>query len=252
MSRLLTASLSAAVLIALAPAVRAADDDPKAIVLKAIKAHGGEEFMSKNKAAQIKNKGKIDIPGVGEVDFTQEVAYMLPDKLRESFEIKVMGQNLAIQTLVFGDKVSIELNGKEIDGGDKIKEAMKSIGHVMTVGRLVPLVKEKGYELSLIGEDKVEGKKVIGIRVTKKDQKDVSVYFDKETGLLAKLEFRSVAPGSDTEITEERIVKEYEKNKDGIPMPKKVMVKHDGKTFLEAEVLEIKYFEKLDDSEFKK
>src|SRR5262249_37314484 len=131
MSRLLTASLSAAVLVAFAPAVRAADD-PKEIVMKAIKAHGGEEFMSKNKAAQIKNKGKIAIPGHGEVDFTQEVAYMLADKLRESFEIKVMGQNVAIQTLVFGDKVSIELNGKEIDGGDKIKEAMKSIGHVMT------------------------------------------------------------------------------------------------------------------------
>jgi hypothetical protein len=47
-------------------------------------------------------------------------------------------------------------------------------------------------------------------------------------------------------------VKEYEKNKDGIPLAKKVLIKHDGKTFLEAEVLEIKYFEKLDDSEFKK
>ena len=42
-------------------------------------------------------------------------------------------------------------------------------------------MKEKGYELSLIGEDKVEGKKVVGVRVSKKDQKDISLYFDAET-----------------------------------------------------------------------
>jgi hypothetical protein len=251
MSRRLVASLSAVVLVAFASAGRAADDDPKDIITKAIKAHGGEEFLTKHKAAQSKNKGKINIPGVGEVDFTQEVMYMLPDKFKDSFEFQVMGQNIKVQTLVNGDKISLELNGKEIPGADKVKEAMKEVGHVMNVARLVPL-KEKGYELSIIGEDKVEGKKVVGVRVTKKDQKDVNLFFDKETGLLAKLEFRSVAPGTENEVTEERIVKEYEKNKDGIPLPKKIIIKHDGKQFLEAEVVEIKYFEKLDDSEFKK
>ena len=39
MSRLWTV----AVLVAFAPVARAADDDPKEIVAKAIKAHGGEE-----------------------------------------------------------------------------------------------------------------------------------------------------------------------------------------------------------------
>jgi hypothetical protein len=251
MSRLLSFSLSLLVVVGFAPMLKAADDDPKEIVAKAIKAHGGEEFLTKNKAAQLKSKGKINIPGAGELDFTQETAFMLPDKFRDSIDLTVMNMTINVKTLVNGETVSLEVNGKEVDGADKVKKAIKDTGHVMDVGRLVTL-KDKAYELSLIGEDKVEGKKVIGIRVAKKGQKDVSLYFDKETGLIAKLEYRGAEPGTDNEVNEERIIKEYEKNKDGIPLAKKVVVKHDGKTFLEAEVLEVKHFEKLDDSEFKK
>ncbi len=251
MSRLFTLSLAAGVLFAFTPAARAADE-PKVILDKAIKAHGGEEFLTKNKAANLKTKGKIDLPGVGETEFTQETSYMIPDKFKDTLEMKIMGQNVSLFTLVNGDKVTVEVNGKEVEGGgDKVKEQMKGMGHVMEIGRLAPL-KNKKYELSIIGEDKVEGKKVIGIRVSAKDQKDVSLYFDKETGLLAKLEHRTADQTTGKEITEERIVMEYKKNKDGVPLPKKLVIKHDGKQFLEAEVTEMTMLEKIDESEFKK
>jgi len=250
MSRLLAASLSAVVLFAFAPNVRAADE-PKDIIAKAIKAHGGEDFLTKYKAAELKSKGKIDVPGVGEVDYTQDAAYMLPDKFKDAMEIKVGGQTISVVTLINGDKVSIEVNGQAVDLGDKVKDTMKDVGHVIEVSRLVSL-KDKKYELSLIGEDKVEGKKVIGIRVSTKGQKDVSVYFDSETWLLRKLQYRTTDVNSGNEVDEERIIAEYEKNKDGIQLPKKIIIKRDGKAFLDAEVTEVKYLEKLDDSVFKK
>jgi hypothetical protein len=250
MRLLSTAILSAAALLGLASRGAAADDDPKAIIARAIKAHGGEETLAKLQAAQVKNKGKIDIPGLGESEFTQEISYMLPDKLRESFELQIMGQKVTIQTLANGEKISIEANGQAIDLPDAAKTAIKDAGHLMKVGRLVPIVREKGYELSLIGEAKVEGKDTVGVRVAKKDAKDISLFFSKETGLLAKLEHRT-ADATGKEITEERIIQEYQKV-DGLPVPKKVLVKHDGKNFLEAEVQEIKMLEKLDESEFKK
>ena len=53
------------------------------------------------------------------------------------------------------------------------------------------------------------------------------------------------------EITEERIIQEY-KMKDGIPLPKKVLVKHDGKDFLKAEAVDFTFLESIDDNEFKK
>ena len=54
------------------------------------------------------------------------------------------------------------------------------------------------------------------------------------------------------EMTEERIVQEYQKSPEGLPAPKKLVVKRDGKDYLTAEVLEFKFLEKLDDSEFTK
>lgn len=244
--------LLAGFVLALVPAAVRAADEPKDVLAKAIKAHGGEEMLNKNKASQMKTKGKITLPGVGEVDFVQETSAMLPDKLRDALTITVMGNDVTILTIWNGDKLSIEAAGKEVDGGDAAKAALKDAGHIMQIGRLAPLKDAKKYELGLIGEDKVEGKKVIGLSVKAKDQKDVSIYFDKETGLMAKVEFRGMEPGTGKEVTEERIVTEYGKTKDGVPYPKKVLVKHDGKTFLDAEVTEITYLEKLDDSVFKK
>ena len=43
MSRLLVGTLSILALAGFTPNLKAADDDPKAIIAKAIKAHGGEE-----------------------------------------------------------------------------------------------------------------------------------------------------------------------------------------------------------------
>jgi hypothetical protein len=254
MSRWLVASLSAVVLVAFAPAVRAADDDPKEVIAKAIKAHGGEEFLTKHKAVQATEKGKINIPGAGEHDFTSEFCYVLPDKFKHVYEFDIMNQKVRLVAIIDGDKASVEgtAGGQKIELGEHIVTAYKDVPHILRVAHLTPLVKEKGYELSIIGEDKVEGKKVVGVRVTKKDHKDISLFFDKETSLLVKMEYQTVDSMNGKEITEERIVKEYMKNKDGIQVPKKMLVKQDGKTFLESETVEAKYLEKIDDSEFKK
>jgi hypothetical protein len=120
------------------------------------------------------------------------------------------------------------------------------------VTHLVPLLRDKSYELSLIGEDKVDEKKVIGVRVTKKDQKDVSIYFDKDSGLIAKLEYQTVDASNGKEVHEEKIIKEYAKNKDGVLIPKTILLKQDGKRLAETETTEMKYLEKLDEGEFKK
>jgi hypothetical protein len=232
--------------------VRAADDQPKDVIARAIKAHGGEELLAKSKAGTSAAKGKMNIPGVGDVEFNQESCHMLPDKFKETIQMTIMGTNINVVTIVNGDKQFLILNGKEMDLDDATKESLKGLGHMLKLGRLTSLLKDKDYELSLIGEDKVEDKPAIGVRVTTKGQKDVSMWFDKKTNLLAKLEYRGTDPFTKGEVNEERIIAEYMTNKDGIPMPKKVIIKHDGKAFLEIEMSDAQLLEKIDDAEFKK
>jgi hypothetical protein len=223
-------------------------DDAKDILTKAIKAHGGDEALGKYKAARTKSKGKIEI--LGGLDFTQESAIMAPDKLKETVEMEVMGQNVRVVTTFDGSKAHIVANGQEVPVEDKIKETLKNAVYAMRVAQMVPLLKEKGFELSPVGEVKVEDKPAVGVRVSSKGHNDISLFFDKKTNLLVKMEHRTVDPMSGNEITEERIITEYGKS-DGLPTPKRVLIKHDGNKFMELEVLDVKRLDKIDDSEFK-
>src|SRR5438876_1067345 len=211
MSRLLAPLFSTVIVLAGSSVLRAADDDPKVILQKAIKAHGGEEFLLKHQAVRASNKGKINIPGVGEAEFTQDMAYMLPDKLKDKLDLSIGGQNISIVTVMNGDKLSIEAAGKAVDITDDIRKAMKDAQYMMSIARLAPLLKDKSYEISLFGAAKVEEKPAIGVRVTAKGQKDITLFCDAKTGLLAKLEQRTVEAGTGAEINEERIILEYKK-----------------------------------------
>ena len=80
---------------------------------------------------------------------------------------------------------------------------------------------------------------------------DSSLYFDKDTGLLAKTERRAVDPMSGQEVNEERIVTEYQKL-EGMQSPKRILVNRDGKKFMEAEIVEVKFLDKVDPQTFGK
>lgn len=243
--------LSAAFLLVAVPGLRAADDDPKDIIARAVNAHGGAEFLTKSMAARATNTGKIHINGM-EVEFKQEVAYMLPDKFKDSMELNIAGRTFQVVTIVNGDTGSITAGGKEVPVNDDIKKAMKEGLEMLRTARLVNLSKDKTVELSLFGEEKVEGQPAVGIVIGGKDRKQMTMFFDRKTGLLVKFVHRTLQPGTANEVEEQRIVQEYGKNKDGIPVPKKIVIKHDDKTFLEAEVVEMTFFESIDESEFKK
>src|SRR6516164_5065377 len=182
MRRTLLPLLSIGLLLGLTAGSRAADDDPKAVLAKAIKAHGGEEALTKYKATQSKTKGKLfNLPVIGEAEFTQEAASMLPDKAKETMTLDVGGQKVNVVTIMNGDTFSIESAGMDVPITDDIKKALKGAQYMMKVARLVSLVKDKDYELSALGEVKVEDKPAVGVQVKSKGHNDISLFFYKDT-----------------------------------------------------------------------
>lgn len=232
-------------LVAEAPAQDAA---VQAIIEKAIKAHG-EKFISKPVMA--KTKGSLDI--LGGLNFTQEVTAQLPNQYKEVMELEVNGQKVTVKTVFDGEQGWLNVNGQEQKLDDKILTELKEAGNLMRLSRLSTLLsnKDKAFELSPLGEMKADSKTIVGIKVATKGFRDVSLYFDKDTGLMYKSERRVVDPMTQMELTEERVIQEYQEQ-DGSKYPKKVLVNRDGKKFMEAEVIELKYLDKLDNSEFGK
>lgn len=221
-------------------------DALRAVLKRAVEAHGGVDALNKFQGARTKAKGKIDI--LGGADFSQQTALQYPNKFRDEMEMQIAGQNIKVTTIWNGTDGSIEANGQKVPVNGAIKDALRDAAETLRAMRLVGMT-EPGYELSSLGEAQVNDQPAVGVRVAKKDRRDLNLFFDKKTGLLAKMEHRVVDQMTGQEVTEERIVQEYQKM-EGLATAKRVLILRDGKRFIEAEILEVKLVERIDDGEF--
>jgi hypothetical protein len=232
------------------PLARAADEEPKALIEKAIKAYGGEEKLAGIKALRIKSKGNIDILGQN-LTFTSSGIQQMTGQLKNEITVDIMGQQLTILQVYDGKKGWFRLMDATMElEGDLLKE-MQAQAHSARVNTLVPLLKDKAFTLSPLGEVKVKGKAALGVKVSAKDQKDIELYFDKETGLMAKVARQAFDSNTMKEVMQEMIFSEF-KETDGLKHATKVLMQHDGKKLLELDVTEYKLLDKQDDSEFAK
>src|SRR5258708_4724165 len=101
-----------------------AQEDAKAILDKAAKAHGGMDKISKVKQQQSKAKGKLEIMG-NPVDFTQESVVQHPSKFKEVLHLNIMGQPIDVATVYNGKEGWINANGQTMPLEGDILQAIK-------------------------------------------------------------------------------------------------------------------------------
>ena len=226
---------------------RAGETDATAVISRAIKAHFPKGVDTKNKGVRTKAKGTLHVMGL-DLPFTQEVAVQ-KNKFREVMELDALGKKVVVTSVFNGDKAWIRAGDKDVEVTDDILNEFKDAAYIIGMMQGI-FVKDQAVKFSLIGDAKVKGKDALGVTVSRKDKKDISVYFDKTTGLMAKVEMRKRDLMSGQEVLEERFILEYQ-DKNGNKSAKKVEVLRDGKALLEADVLEVQAVEKIDDSEFR-
>ena len=106
----LRVSLSVALLCILA-APTLAQDEAKAVIERAITAHGGAEKLDKFVAGRVQSKGSIAAQG-GQVPFTSGAVYQLPDKVKNTVEFTVPGGgSRPVTQILNGDKAGVVING---------------------------------------------------------------------------------------------------------------------------------------------
>src|SRR5262245_7293841 len=228
-------------------AIRAEDDAAK-IIEKAVKAHFPKGLDTKNSAVRTKSKGTIHVMGL-DLEFTNEVSVQAP-KFKESVELEVMGNKIKVTSVYNGKDAWINANGNEVPVNDDILNEFKDAADIMELMQGV-FGKAKNVKFSTVGEAKIKDKPAIGVKLSREGKKDITIYFDKSTGLIAKVEMRKKDPMAGQEVNEERFVLEYQEL-NGRKVAKKVEIKRDDKPYMEAEVTGVEILEKLDDSEFAK
>jgi outer membrane lipoprotein-sorting protein len=236
--------LSIAVLFLVVGLVRPGEQpSPQQIIAKAIKAHGGEANLRKYQTLTMKDKGTMYADD-GTLNYTADSVVQGKDRLRFTMKSKVKDKPFQVIVVVNGDKGWLKINDQTKRMSKDQLEEQQAEMYAGWLTTLVPL-KEKGFQLSAVGEIQVEGKPALGVRVRHAGYPQVNLFFDKKNGMLIKSEYRV---GKET--TQDIYFKDF-KDADGVKYPSRIRIERDGKRFIESHVTEMQLRTRLDEGLFR-
>ncbi len=240
--------VTAAVTLTLIGSARAGEQaDARAIIDAAIKAHGGEAVLSKIVAAHFKGKGE-GIEGGQKAALCVGFTIQGRDKLRVvALDPQNQPRFISVVNgkqgwLKLGDQATIELSGPPL-------ENFQEFLYVNRATLLVPL-KEAEFQLSLLEESSIDGRKAFGVLVKHEGKSPLKLYFDKQTHLLVKDEHKTKNPETGQEVIEDSVFSDF-RELDGIKQPFHIVITWDGTQLADFAISEQKLSDKpLDEKLF--
>jgi hypothetical protein len=244
--------LGLAVVVA-ASGAAVADEKAEAIVKKGIEAHGGADALSKHMASKFTVTGEVAVQGK-DTEFTGDMAYVVPGKFKMNLNLEVMGMKLSITQVMNGDKAKRTVKVGDMVIQDEVdKDELKMGSAGQAAQKLTPLLDAKMFTIRAADDEDVNGKKAAVVVATPKAiDKEIKLYFDKESGLLVKTGHKGLGPadgGARAEVYQESYLSEFKKV-NGIQVATKLVLHHDGKKFMSATMSDYEVLEKIDDKEF--
>lgn len=231
--RLVTSSSSAA-------------ENVREILEKAIKAHGGEAKLAKLKNMTSKAKGTIHI-GFS-VPFSQDTAWQCPDRLKITAKLNIPKPTAFVEAIA-GDECWSVRDGKTVPLSAIKCDELRTQAYVRRLLLLVPLLQENAYKVSALEEIRIDNRPAAGVAVSCTGERDVKLYFDAETGRLAKTERRVQDEFGKKESVQEEFFTEY-RDFDGVPTATKQVWLRDGKKAVEMTLTDVRYPDRLDATVF--
>jgi hypothetical protein len=265
MKRWMWTVLALPLLASLLTAAPAKDEqsEAEAILDNAIKAAGGQDKLAKLNSFALKIKRKMTPrPDGTALEMAVDIAYDFPDRKRTETTRDVGGTKTTTLQIINGEKTWLSSRGttREMTAAQAGRSLIEPFTEFPV--RQLPLYKGKAYKLMMLGESKVEEKRVLGVKVSSEGKPDAKLFFDKETGLLVKREYelnRAVpaaggARSGDDEFKPVKVEVIYEDYKEGadIKYPSKITRIQSGRKISEEEVTEFKVVEKFDEKTFAK
>jgi len=254
MRSLIVSTWTVALLAGSAGVVRAQDDggrdEARALISRAVKAHGGAEALGRIRADKVKFKGSLVLQG-HTAAFIAETTVQLPSKYKYVIEMNHNGDKHTIVYIVNGNKTYLALDGRAEKLDAVQLSEIRSGMELERAKRLLPLLEDKSYQLAVMEPIEVNDRPAVGVRITGRGRKEMRLYFDKEYGLLVRAENRLDGGKDKPEIRQHFFFGDY-KDIGGYKRPAKVRAYRDGKQIMEEELLDAKPLDKVDETEFAK
>jgi hypothetical protein len=231
------------------------EQTPQSIIDRALKAGGGVAKISQFKAVS----GKAEMK-VGETALQLRGVFAGPTLFRLEMETKDEGTFIIIGG---GDTFWVK-KGKEPfkecrgDSDDlHLDRAMRLFYGLSLPDQLLAL-KSKGYKLTIVGDQAVNGVQAVALRVKHELHPDAMLYFDRETGLPVKSQLTFPRPTEGIAALLARpgddlleIYFDNYKEINGVLHFSKLTIRTGGET-MEGELRELKLLKKIDAGTFKK
>ena len=198
------------------------------LVDRAIAAMGGRTKLARFKAYTFEAKGTLYVKGK-ESPLSSDGAAQLPGQIKVT-------HNGVVTALVNRNKGWFVAESKTHEMTEDELTVYQEQLYEDWVTLLLPL-NEKGFDLFLLRESEVNGRRALGVKVSQKGRQDVDLFFDKQHGLLVKTQ-RVVHSLEGKEVKQETFLENY-KDVDGVKIPMKTTRLVDGKKYGMTEVVKV-------------
>jgi hypothetical protein len=228
-----------------------AQDQARALIDQAIKAHGGADQLVKARAVWDRHRGTIYLMDGTILSFTAESTVQLPGQFKNVIQTEFKTTKVTLVQVLNGDAGWQSINGETRPVDEATLAGWKEMIYTGNIASLLPLLKDESYQLGLAGEVKVNDRPAASVKVSSPGHRDVYLFFDKANGLLIKRQYHTVDPATQKEVIHEEFSSDFHQV-EGILRPLKVVVHQNGRKYLEGELQEVKILGRVEDSVFSK
>jgi hypothetical protein len=240
------------VLLTAAPAAAGAAPAEKAVralLERAVRAHGGRQRLEKLRADRVTLRGTLRV-GADKVPFVSETTVQPPGQFRSVVRLTRGGTTHTLVQALDGGHALFALDGREHPVPQARREELRRALQLDRAVRLLPLLTDPSLRLEWLGEATVNGRTALGVKVTALGGPELRLYFDKEQALLAKSEHQ--LPGPDGKAVRHETYYGAYRDVGGIRRPGKVVGFRDGTAVLEAELADVEYLDSVEPDAFRR
>jgi hypothetical protein len=189
------------------PAALWAEEGPRALIERAVRAQGLPSADDRPKASWVKFKGRLC--GVDGARFTAEAFQQAPRRFKMVLDLELPGSRVSEIEVRNGAKAWVHVNDQTQELDARRLASLDRSDYIDRVTGLVALLKDSQFTLTALPPSQVAGRATVGVKVSSRGRPDIRLYFERDSGLLVKSAYRDREADDDHETNEETLYSDY-------------------------------------------